>query len=149
MYIGSEYHKRDIETNETTDIYNLTNQLKWNNSRYENQPLILNNTHATVIFYNSINFFATSVFELAKWGIEFGYNEYDEYDRYNFGYIFNLFKWTLFIIIGAALFQIVPVLIALIYLLVVGIKRIYQYFHRKSEQSQINQTKATSENDSK
>lgn len=121
--------KAVYQDNNTTDIYNYTSQLRWNSTPYEqkytasnynmtNSQVSLNRLYNVI--YKGIDAIGFIVFEVAKWGIEIGFNNPE------WNYLW-LTKWiiALFIIsLSISLLYVLPMVLALIYLSYVGIKRI-------------------------
>ena len=133
MLSSQTLYNDHLENNETFDIYNFTeNNLVWNYTSGED--MFRNNiSEMTGLDYDKIqskriknlihkcvDFFGYSMFEVFKWVIEFGYT----HPEYDFGYFMQFVKYWLFAMIIIALFPILIPLIALIYLLFVGIKKI-------------------------
>ena len=114
----------------TRDIYNVTvNRLQWNSSLMEdkinkNYNISAMNVsgvtiiHLKNIIYKSADTVGYIGMEVAKWGVEVGFRNPE------WNYIW-LVKWICIIIVVLyclALIQILPILIALIYLTFIGIK---------------------------
>lgn len=109
MYVGETLHNEDVEK----DILNYTNQIQWNQSVNLSLSLV-NNTHATKIIESGFDFVGITLFESAKWSINFGYENADEY---NFHFFFNLIKWYLFVMIFVLIFPILLPAAAFIFLI--------------------------------
>ena len=133
MFASQTLYYSHQENNETFDIYNFTeNNLIWNYTSGED--MIRNNLSKMTgldyseiqskrignLIHKFIDFFGYSLFEISKWVMEFGYT----HPEYDFGFFMNLVKYWLFAMILIALFPILIPLIALIYLIFVGIKNI-------------------------
>jgi len=133
MFTSQTLYHSHQENNETFDIYNFTeNNLVWNYSSGE--EMFRNNLSDMTSFdyskiqskrvgnliHKFVDWFGYSLFEVSKWALEFGYT----HPEYNFGYFMNFVKYWLFAMIIIALFPILIPLIALIYLMFVGIKKI-------------------------
>jgi len=127
IYAGESLYKSDLEEHKNRDINNLTNQIQWNESRFDNETYLFNNSHASKIIYTGINFMGVTLFETSKWSIEFGYNNAE---KYNFKFYLNLLKWYIYIMIFVLLFPIIIPLLALIYLTYVGIIYCYKKFKK-------------------
>jgi len=133
MFASQTLYHSHQENNETFDIYNFTeNNLVWNYSSGE--EMFRNNLSDMVsldyskiqskrignLIHKFVDCFGYSMFEVSKWAMEFGYT----HPEYDFGYFMNFVKYWLFAMIIIALFPILIPLIALIYLIFVGIKKI-------------------------
>ena len=123
--ITQEYH---AENNMTVDIYNYTEtNLVWN---YNVSQEELNNTDLNYsqiqtrrisnVINKGVDFFGFVAFEASKWCIEFGYTHPD----YDFEYFMYFIKYWLFAIIIIAALPVVVPLLALIYLVGVGVKKV-------------------------
>jgi len=133
MFASQTLYHSHHDNNETFDIYNFTeNNLVWNYSSGE--EMFRNNLSDMTSFdyskiqskrvenliHKFVDWFGYSMFEVFKWAMEFGYT----HPEYDFGYFMNFVKYWLFAMIIIALFPILIPLIALIYLMFVGIKKI-------------------------
>jgi len=110
------------------DIYNMTNKIKWNSSQYK----VKEYTNTTAdrlpnIINKMIDFVGYTGFEVAKWGVEYGY-EHPEIDYYQ---ILIYLKYLLYIWLIAIIIPIVLPMCAIIYLLFVGMKRLYKWLMKK------------------
>lgn len=125
------YHSHQ-ENNETFDIYNFTEtNFVWNYSSGEemfrnNLSEMTDSDYGKIqskrignLIHKFFDFFGYSMFEVSKWAMEFGYT----HPEYDVGYFMRFVKYWLFAMIIIALFPILIPLIALIYLVVVGIKK--------------------------
>src|SRR6056297_3981224 len=130
MFASQTLYHSHQENNETFDIYNFTeNNLVWNYSSGE--EMFRNNLSDMVsldyskiqskrignLIHKFVDCFGYSMFEVSKWAMEFGYT----HPEYDFGYFMNFVKYWLFAMIIIALFPSLIPLIALIYLMFVGI----------------------------
>ncbi len=130
--VGSILYEHDIEENgKLNDTFRF--QIEWNSTDY--QQYIEENTYPEEyniskingirlrnVIYKTIDWMGYILFELANWGVEFGY-VHGEDINYN-----TLIDWLPRIIILIMVFVAFPAivpLIALIYLLCVGIKKGY------------------------
>ena len=133
MFSSQTLYNIHQENNETFDIYNFTeSKLVWNYTSGEDA--IRNNISEMTgldygkiqskrienLIHKFIDFVGYSMFEVSKWVVEFGYT----HPEYDFGYFMQFVKYVLFAMIIIAFFPILIPLIALIYLLFVGIKKI-------------------------
>ena len=133
MFASQTLYHSHQENNETFDIYNFTeNNFVWNYSSGEER--FRNNLSDRTgldyskiqtkrvgnLIYKFVDWVGYSIFEVSKWAMEFGYT----HPEYDFGYFMNFVKYWLFAMIIIALFPILIPLIALIYLIFVGIKKI-------------------------
>lgn len=136
MFASQTLYHSHLEQNITFDIYNFTeNWLVWNYTVGEES--IRNNLTQTYgldysqiqskrisnIIYKFVDFVGCSLFEISKWAIEFGYT----HPQYNFGYFMNFVKYWLFAMIAIAIFPILVPLLALIYLVLVGLNKLFKY----------------------
>lgn len=152
MFASQTLYNSHQENNETFDIYNFTeNKLVWNYTFGED--MIRNNlSEMTGLDYGKIqskrignlihkfvDFFGYSMFEVSKWVMEFGYT----HPEYDFGYFMQFVKYWLFAMIIIALFPILIPLIALIYLLFVGIKKIVGKIRTPKTKTQANSTSSS------
>lgn len=133
MFASQTLYHSHQENNETFDIYNFTeNNLVWNyssgeemfgNNLYDMTSLDygkIQSKRVGNLIHKFVDWFGYSMFEVSKWAMEFGYT----HPEYDFGYFMNFVKYWLFAMIIIALFPILIPLIALIYLIFVGIKKI-------------------------
>ena len=136
MFASQTLYYSHQENNVTFDVYNFTeNNLVWNYTSGED--MFRNNLseitgldygqiqskRITNIIYKFVDFFGYSLFEITKWVIEFGYT----HPEYNFGFFMNLVKYWLFAMITIAIFPILIPLLALVYLALIGLNRIFKY----------------------
>jgi hypothetical protein len=143
MFASQTLYYSHQENNETFDIYNFTeNNLVWNYTSGED--MFRNNlSEITVLDYGQIqskriknlvykfvDFFGYSLFEITKWVMEFGYT----HPEYNFGFFMNLVKYWLLAMIIIAIFPILIPLLALVYLALIGLNRIFKYTKVKLSQ---------------
>jgi len=131
LMIGQVIYQEDIEQNKTTDIYNLTNNLDINTVNYSCEYLY-NNEYQTLnkLRYERLNrivcaggeFILTTGIEITKFGIEFGY----ENPQYDYDFYFMLVKLWIYSLIIIGIIPIIIPLIALIYLIFIGISKVYK-----------------------
>jgi len=126
LFVGQVLYESDIHDNTSRDIVNFTeSSLVWNYSIDNlNTPNIGVNRLSNII-HKTIDWFGFIGFEVAKWGLEFGYNN----PQYDFKFLADfMIKIVLLIIIITVLTQIIP-LIAVGYLIVhftiKGVKKLY------------------------
>ena len=136
MFASQTLYNEHQETNKTFDIYNFTeNNLVWNYTLKE-ETIRHNFSEMTGLNYGEIqskriknlihkfvDFYGYSFFEISKWAMEFGYN----HPEYDFGFFMNFVKYWLFAMIIIAIFPILIPLLALIYLALMGINKIFKY----------------------
>jgi hypothetical protein len=75
------------------------------------------------VVYKFLDFFGYSLYEINKWVMEFGYT----HPEYDFGFFMNLVKYWLFAMMTIAIFPILIPLLALVYLALIGLNRIFKY----------------------
>lgn len=139
MFASQTMYHSYSEQNITFDIYNFTeNTLVWN---YTTSEESINNNFTTLetkriskIIYKFVDFFGYSLFEISKWAMEFGYT----HPEYNFGYLMNFIKYWLFAMIAISILPILVPLLALIYLVLVGLNKL---FFRKKKLNEVKQWK--------
>lgn len=133
LFVGNAIYKRDVELNQTRDIYNLTNNLKLNYScdMFFNNSLIslpeIKINRLNRIFCSFGDFVITSGIEITKFGIEFGY----ENPQYDYEWYIKFLKLYLFALISFIVIPLIIPFIALIYLLIVGINNLFIWIKRK------------------
>jgi len=145
--VGQALYEADVADNTTRDIYNLTESIfQWNSSNFEttkiNMTDVINNTvtrqlllnHRTKnILYKGFDFFGYSVFEVSKWGVEFGY----EHPEYNFLAAAKAMPKYIKIVIGLVvaflLIKLIIPLFAVCYIIGGGIKTLYQKYKKKEK----------------
>jgi len=110
---------------ESTLIWPYDQPQKINVTGYDYNQV--SNKRLSNLISNGINFFGYSMFELTKWSVEFGY-AHPEYD-YNF--MMNVIIWWMIIVLVLALIPALVPIIALIYLIIIGIKKIYYKFRQR------------------
>lgn len=140
MFVSQTMYKSNLEENKTFDIYNFTeNKLIWNYTQQEDS-IRDNFTRYTKLDYGQIqskritnlitklvDWFGYSLFEISKWAMEFGYT----HPEYDFGFFMKFVLYWLYAMILIALFPIIVPLIALIYLLIIGVKKRYLWIRKK------------------
>ena len=138
MTIGNLVYEQDSEENITRDIYNWTeSRLQWNSSQF--QPEFhdkfvdvtnldyeqLQSRRISNVIYKYVDFMGYALFQVVKWGMEFGYT----HPQYNFEWIMdNTIKLLKYYVIFLCLLAAGPLLvpsIACIYILCVWIKKAY------------------------
>jgi len=131
LLVGQSLYLSDIESGEVRDIYNLTNSLTpQKNICYQlhNQSTILSIPEIKINRLENIacslsEFMVTVAMETAKFGVEFGY----ENPQYDYDFFIGLFKFYVYIILFCAIIPVIIPLIALVYLLSVGVKKIISF----------------------
>lgn len=119
------------EEDNTQDVYNFTNNLNWNSSIIPAEEIIYNSTSMNIskanmirlknIVYKTVDTIGYTIFEMAKWGVETGFRNPD------WNYLW-LAKWLIILLIitvALPLLNLIPIILALIYLIYVGIKTLY------------------------
>jgi hypothetical protein len=136
LFASQTLYNSHQETNKTFDIYNFTeNNLVWNYTLEEDT--IRNNLSEMMgldygeiqskrirnLIHKFVDFFGYSLFEVSKWVIEFGYT----HPGYDFGFFMNFVKYWLFAMIIIAIFPILIPLLALIYIVIIKLNKIFKY----------------------
>lgn len=135
LLIGQSIYLNDMESGNETDIYNLTESINANN--YSCEYLYNNSQNVTIpkfkidrlnrIVCSFAQFMLTSGIETAKFGVEFGY----ENPEYDYEFVIKLFKFFIYAMIVIALAPLVVPIIAITYLLIIGIINTIKYINRK------------------
>ena len=132
MFVAQTLYQSHQQYNITFDIYNYTeNYLIWNDTairhniennltRYVPDNVIIFTKRISNIIFRFLDFVGFSLFEISKFSMEFGYN----HPEYDFKYCMNLLKYFLFAWLAILIFPIIIPLIALIYLIFKGLKKI-------------------------
>lgn len=128
MLAGTEMYKYDKER----DIFNLTNNLKWNYTYTENiyqnvsedfSYSLIQTGRINNVIHKFVDFVGYSFMELSKFLVEFGFNN----PQYDFTFIWKVLRlWIIFLFVSVIIPVIAP-LVAIIYLLVVGIIKMFKY----------------------
>jgi len=135
MFTGQTLYDNNQDKNETFNIYNFTeNNLVWNFSsskakiknNFSNKYKYLSNVEiqsirAKNIINKFVDWVGYTLFEISKWGVEFGYT----HPEYHFDDIPSFIKYCLIALIIINLLPILIPLIALIYLIFKGIKKLF------------------------
>jgi len=128
------------EADNTQDIYNVTNKIQWNSSLFEVEENYTHNDTVTVfshrlknILYKSIDCFGFVMFEIGKFGIEFGF----KHPEINLaGFILQLptlIKIFMVLIALVILLKGLPIIIALCYLIYEKAREIHNKIKKKKE----------------
>lgn len=127
--VGQTLYESDLEQGKVRDIYNFTSELEWKfDPEYKvelyNQSIKdivpINNVRLSNIIYKFTDFIGYTGFQVAKWGVEFGYTN----PQYDFWLIFDLIKlWLIALIIMCIIPIIIPT-IALITILCMLINKL-------------------------
>jgi len=133
-YAGQQDHLYYLELNNTNhDVYkNITDKIIWNYTNpYEDGNITADHKNRfDRILYKTIDWLGYTIIELGKWSLEFGYN-HPEYDFKAFSELINIFLCVLIIAtILSATPALVPI-IALLYLLLVGIKKSFLWVSKR------------------
>ena len=142
MFVAQTMHTNNLEKNETFNIYNFTEtQMKWNytfaESQYVNETGFNYTSAADVLpqrisnlVSKTVDWIGYSLFEFAKFAIEFGYT----HPQYDFGYFMHFIMYVMFILLAIAIFPIVIPLIALLYLAGKGIYSGVKWIFKKKQE---------------
>lgn len=129
--IGGTLYESDLDNGELRDIYNLTEQINPNFScSYLEDNSVQEITSIKIGRLNKIacKLADTTLViftEVVKYGVEFGY----EHPQYDYEFYFKVVRlWIIALIISFIVPIVVP-LMALIYLLFLGLKKIYLRFN--------------------
>ena len=128
--IGNTIYEYDLEMKEFRGVDNITSILEWNLTYDLIEPTGKNDIVASRIHnivYKFADFLGYSAFEVAKTGIEFGY----ENPQYNYKFAFTLLKWLIIVMILSALVPLFIPVLAIITIIGIGlfdlIKKLNQY----------------------
>lgn len=150
MFTGQSAYQSDVEYETERDIYNFTeSKFNWSSNYAEILPdtptekvqileYNVNIGRFKSILGKFIDFLGYSSFEVAKWGIEYGY----EHPEHDLEFFLNFLIKILWICVIIALVPLIIPLLALVYLLCKGIcyliKKIKRYL---KNETQIKKTK--------
>ena len=142
--VGQALYQSDIKENETTNIYNKTEEVfVWNSSTFETAKinltnklneselqLLLFNNRVRNVLYKGMDFLGFSMFEVSKWGIEFGYN-HPEYDFiWATKQLPKLIKIIIILVVVSLLLRAALPLFAIFYLTGLGIYTLIKKYHK-------------------
>ena len=115
----------------TQNIYNITARLEWNESLFDDSmenftdvtgwnvsPISVG--HLKNVIFKGVDTMGFIAFEVAKWGVELGY----EYPEYNYIKTMKVIVYLLIFMCILTLFSVIVPILALIYLAYIGIKKI-------------------------
>ena len=148
MFAGQSFYQSDVEYGKERDIYNYTEStLKWNESisnsiggnigdSIQVEEYDINIGRFKNILGKFIGFIGYSSFEVAKWGVEYGY----EHPEHDLKFFLNFLIKILWICVIIALIPLVIPLLALIYLFFKGIFYVFGKIFKKDKPKQ-NETK--------
>ncbi len=145
--VGDVLYEHDLENNKTTDIYNVTSSLYWNSSNFQTIEHNLSSKGINISKINSlrirnvlnkaIDFFGFTGFEFAKWGVEFGYSNGDKIDSdVIVQYMQPVTIMIIVLIILSIAIPILPMLIALAYVIITEIYGFFKKLHKKRKARQ-------------
>jgi len=133
------------QDNPEKDIYNITNQIEWDYNyteiiyEFNNSVNIdisnMKNARIQNIIYKFVDFIGYTAFEVAKFGIELGF-EHPEFNYYQVGKIIIIIIWLVVISLIAALSSAFIPIIALIYITYKWIRD----FIRKRKEKKLSET---------
>ena len=138
FFVGNTLYESDLESDIERDIYNFTNTLQWDyNESYIIEPynVTLKNIgdvrkgRLSKVIYKFVDLIGFTSIEAAKTGIEFGYT----HPQYDYPFYFQLAKYYLIMVIVALLVPIIVPFIALVYLLFIGLKKLWTWLCDKSD----------------
>jgi len=132
--VGSAYY----EDKPGADIYNMTKNLVWNYSstspevyeNFQNKTDInlsqINSIRIRNIIHKFVDFIGFTMMEIAKWGLEWGFN----HPEYNYMSFAKLLMWWFLIL---TCFQIVPISLAMLYLFWVVVHKGWTAYKRRGK----------------
>lgn len=143
LLVGQSLYQQDLEDGVTRDIYNFTNNLV----APENTCGLVYNQNISIpevkiqrlnnIVCSFSEFAVTSGIEVVKFGVEYGY----ENPQYDYNFFLKIFKIYIFAIILLAVFPVIVPLIALIYLLGLGVHKAIKYLSKLSQKTSSEEEK--------
>ena len=135
MFASQSMYNYHQEDNISMNIYNFTeNYLLWNYTSQKPHIIdaIANNTgirYDTIqsvrisnLIHKTVDWLGFVFFETSKWAIEFGYT----HPEYDFEFFMHFVKYWLFAMLAIAASPIIVPLIALLYLLCIGVGKLYK-----------------------
>jgi len=134
LSIGKVFYEED----NTQDITNITNQLEWNETRYnslientsKDMNLSMRNTiRIKNIIYKGISNVGFIFFEISKIGIELGY----ENPEYNYLWFAKIIIYILILCMVLTIIPILPIIIAIIYLLIKALINLIKAIKKKTK----------------
>ena len=139
MFVGQQINEGDIDNDKIRNIKNFTEtNLVWNfttqaedniNISEDTDWELLRAKRISRVIYKFVDFVGFSFMELGKFFVEFGYNN----PQYDFELFISLIKWYFIILILAIISPLLIPLIAIIYLIVVGCKNLYNKYIKKTK----------------
>jgi len=140
MFSTQTLYQSNLEENKKFDIYNFTkNNLVWNYTQQESSIKDnftkytkldygqIQSERITNLIHKTVDWFGYTLFEISKWAMEFGYT----HPEYDFGFFMKFVLYWLYAMIAIALFPVIVPLTALIYLIIIGVKRGYLWIRKK------------------
>lgn len=111
--LGQDAHK----TQKPVDIFNVTNQLVWNQTCAIQKTDFTTNVHLSNSLCYATNLIGSLAFEMGSWIIEEGYKQgYSSGEEINSVTLAKLLKWGIYLFILAQLGPLILPLIAVIYI---------------------------------
>ncbi|MFO7881182.1 MAG: hypothetical protein R6U52_01425 [Kosmotogaceae bacterium] len=137
MFTGQAFYEQNKD-NETFGIYNFTGALNWNYTLSEkamtelqNQTVLnfANNSQdrVTNIIHKTVDWLGYTMFEIAKWGIEFGYTHPEN----DYKSIIHFIRISIYIIIAFLAIPAIAPICALAYLSYAGARKASQWIASK------------------
>ncbi len=123
--------KQMYEDDNTINIYNYTSKFHWNESLFDDEIKEINISapgqeinviRLTNIIYRVVNTIGYITMEVAKWGIEVGFNK----PQWDYFFFMKVLTYSLIVLIAIPLFSMLPFILAFIYLLWTWIKQAYR-----------------------
>lgn len=135
------------ESDNTIDIYNITSKMEWNSSKLVYEPDNITNEstitsiHMDRIFgitYKIIALFGYTVMQVAKTGTELGFNN----PHINISSLVSFLPTFLYVVVGVlimvVIFKLLPIVLALTYLMYAFAKNIIQKVKEKVKEDKEN-----------
>jgi hypothetical protein len=115
----------------TQNIYELSSKIEWDESLFDSSMVTFTNEtkynttessigHLKNVIFKGVNTMGFIGFEVARWGVELGY----EYPESNYIKTMKLIVYLLIFMFVFSLFSVIVPILALIYLAYIGIKKI-------------------------
>lgn len=129
--VGQSYYQNERDLSPINDILVweelefINYSINYNESGFDN--VSVQSIRVSNILTSAINFFGYATFELCKMSVEFGY-KYNDFDYYS---IIELIKYIFSIYMFVLLIPVIIPIMALLYLLFVGLYYLYKKIFKK------------------
>ena len=133
--IGQSFYtvQKDPSVQDNRTIYDFTNGITWNSSRFQEKIITVNltgternNARVQNIVNKFVDFTGYMTFEVMKWAVEQGYQHPD----YDYGFLIKLLQFALVMMV---LYYISPVLLIIGMLIVMLVKYIVNKTKKRRE----------------